>query len=227
MGNRVVDGTVTVFGKRIARLAAFAVLAAGLVAPVDAAGFLYRYRNAEGHAEISNSVPPERTALGYEVLNSYSMRVVEVVDPQKSPAEVARLERETQARNACQAALDRVNRQYQSELDVSAAEEHAITSLLTRIENAKVNLAQMQIQKRELAAEAARRERSGNVLNPGLRDSINRADQQINSLEEEIAARYHEQAAAKERFAGDLKLFTQGTCDDERAMQFLQAQASE
>ena len=227
MGKRMVSGTLTTLGKRIACFFALGLLTVGLALPVDAAGQLYRYRNAEGHAEISYSVPPERAPLGYEVLDAYSMRVVKVVEAQKSPEEIARLERETQARNACQEALDRVNRLYQSELDVNAAREQTVGSILTRIENAKVNLAQVQSQKRELEAEAARQERSGNALNTGLRTNIDRANQQVKNLQEEIAQRHEEHETAEARFAEELKLFLQGTCQDERAMRFVQAGAAE
>lgn len=223
----MVSRTLTTLGKRLAGFSAFGLLTVGFVLPVDAAGQLYRYRNAEGHAEISHSIPPSRAPLGYEVLDAYSMRVVEVVEPQKSPEEIARLERETQARDACQDALDRVNRRYQSELDVSAARDQAVRSILTRIENAKVNLAQVQNQRRELEAEAARQERSGNALDVGLRNNIERANQQAKNLQEEIAQRHAEHEATEARFTDELKLFLQGTCEDERAMRFLQAGAAE
>jgi hypothetical protein len=227
MEMRAVKGTLTTTVKRSACLMVLCVASFGLVSPADAGGQLYRYRNAEGHAEISNSVPPERAALGYEVLDAYSMRVVKVIEPQKSPEEVARMQREERARMACQSALDRVNRLYQSELDVNAAKEQTIRSLLTRIDNAKMNLARAQKQNRELEAEAARQERSGRTLDAGLRDNIDRAHQQITTLEAEIAQRYGEQDAAERQYAEDLKLFVQGTCEDERAMRFLQAQATE
>ena len=87
-----------------------------------------------------------------------------MVDAQKSPEEIARIEREKRARDACQEALDRVNRLYQSEADIDAAQEQAIGSILTRIENAKVSLAQLQDQNQELQAEAARQERLGSGL---------------------------------------------------------------
>ena len=224
MGKARFGRSPSVFVRRVALCAAFSVLALG-VAPADAGGYLYRYLNADGHAEISNSIPPDRATLGYEVLDPYSMRVIEVVEAQKSPEEVARLEREQQARNACNAALKRVNRLYQSEQDVGIAKEQALESLANRIENAKISLTQARNQKRELEAEAARRERAGNALNSTLRNNIDKANQQIQTLEEEIDQRYREQDMAEEQYAAELELFIQGTCDDERAMQFLQAQA--
>lgn len=204
---------------------ALCVLLLGLVGPVEAGGLLYRYVNAEGLREIGNSVPADRAAMGYEVLDPYSMRVVKVIDAQKSPEEVARLERENKARAACRQALDRVNRLYQSEADIDAAREHTIRSVQTRIENAKVNLAQLQDQKRALQAEAARQERAGIGLDAGLRTNIERATQQIESLEDEIAQRHEETERAEARFFQHRNLYLQGTCEDERAMRFSQASA--
>ena len=220
MAIRIVDNVRKHLGAGLVVVAGFS-----MVAPADAGGFLYRYRNAEGHAEISNSVPPERAPLGYEVLDAYSMRVVKVVDAQKSPQEIARIEREKRARDACQEALDRVNRLYQSEADIDAAQEQAIGSILTRIENAKVSLAQLQDQKQELQAEAARQERSGQGLNSTLRTNIDRANQQISTLEEEITKRHAEHEGAQSQFAADRVLYLQATCEDERAMRFQQAKA--
>ena len=216
-------------GRFTTRRPAACLVAAGLmlcvIGSVHAAGFVYRYSNAQGEIEIGNSVPAGRAAAGYEVLDADSMRVVEVVAPQLSDEEAQKQARQDQARAICQTALDRVNRMYQSDQDVHAARAQTLKSINTRIENAKVNLAHLQGQKRDLESEAARQERSGGGLNPGLRNSIDRANQQIQNLEEEIELRHQEVDDAEQRFAADLELFIQGTCEDRRAMRFLQAKA--
>ena len=75
--------------------------------------------------------------------------------------------------------------------------------------------------------EAARQERSGQGLDSTLRTNIERANQQINTLEEEITKRHQEHDGTQDQFAADRVLYMQATCDDERAMRFLQAKVHE
>jgi hypothetical protein len=192
-----------------------------------AAKLLYRYLNADGSVEISHTVPADRVALGYEVIDSRSGRVISVVERQKTQAEVDRINRETLARNACKTALDRVNSLYQSELDIQAAEDQAITALDGRIANAQLNLRQTLDQKRDYEATAAQLERSGNSLEPSLVNNIERADVQVGNLEREIEQRRREQEDARARFAQDLELFKQATCADEAALGFLQTDVAD
>ncbi|MDH3644155.1 MAG: hypothetical protein OES38_18765 [Gammaproteobacteria bacterium] len=207
-----------------ARALAIMLLGLVLLAPVMAqakAKYLYRYQNAQGRPEISHTIPPDRVALGYEVIDRTG-RVIKRVERQKTAAEVERINRETLARNACKRALERVNSLYQSELDIGYAEEQAITSLEGRIANAVLNLRQAQEQKRDMEATAAQLERSGKSLDTSLRRNIERADFQINTLEEEIGKREQEKIDARKAFANDLALFKQATCENEAALGFVQ-----
>lgn len=196
-----------------------------LLTPITAhaAKNLYRFLNAEGAIEISHTIPSDRVALGYEVLDSRSGRVVQVVEAQKSPEEVARIDRETRARSACRNALARVNSLYQSEIDITLAEEQTLKSLLGRIENATENLRLVRNQKRNFEATAARRERAGESLQKGLLSNIERANIQLGNLEREIEQRHRQQDDAQARFARDLVLFRQATCPSRAELSFLQS----
>src|SRR6187455_1342798 len=60
-----------------------------IAAPADTSvGRLYRYRNAEGAIELSNAVPAERVAGGYDVLDKRG-NVIERVAPQLTSQQVA------------------------------------------------------------------------------------------------------------------------------------------
>jgi hypothetical protein len=201
------------------------VMIVALLAPITvhaAQQHLFRYRNAQDKVEISHTIPTDRVALGYEVIDSRSGRVLEVVEPQKTQAEVDRIKRETQARNACAEALARVQAMYQSEGDIDAAEQQTIRSLDGRIENATLNLRQVRDQKRDFEATAAHLERAGKPLDSYLVTNIERARVQEGNLQQEIEQRHREQDDARARFARDLAIFRQGTCEDEAALGFIQ-----
>lgn len=183
-----------------------------------AANRLYRYLDASGQVAISHSIPSDRVKFGYEVVDARSGRVIEVVEAQKSPEEVARLEREAAARKACEDALDRVYSVYQSEHDIEQAEEKTMESLAQRIANAEFNLERARTQKEGFEATAARLERSGKVLDASLISNIERSQVQVDSLQTEIAQRRREQEEAKVRFARDRELYERQTCVDQTAI---------
>ena len=208
---------IAVFGTAQQLIIAMMGLALLTSSTAQAGQHLYRFLNAEGRVEISHAVPVERVALGYEVLDASSGRVVQVIDAQKSQQEVDRISRESQARNECEAALARVNSMYQSELDIEWAHDQAIESLAGRIVSAQLNLRQALDQKRHLEASAAQLERSGKSLDATLVNNIRRTDVQVENLEREIVQRGGEQDQTHERFAEDLALFQQANCSQQAA----------
>jgi hypothetical protein len=205
--------------------AAAAIVTLAILAPASAyaAKHLYKFYNADGSLEISHTIPTDRVALGYQIID-YSGRLIREVAAQKSQAEVDRINRETLARDACKTALARVNSLYQSELDIDSASQQAIKALDGRIANAQLNLRQALDQKRDFEATAAQLERSGKSLDAGLVNNIGRADVQAGNLEREIEKRRVEQDDARRRFAEDLALFKQATCADEAAFGFMQTE---
>ena len=189
-----------------------------LIPSLASANRLYRYLDANGQVAISHSIPSDRVKFGYEVVDAHSGRVIQVVEAQKSPEEIARLEQEAAARKACEDALDRVYAVYQSELDIENAEEQTLESLEQRIANAEFNLERAQSQKDGFEATAARLERAGKQLDASLISNIERSQVQVKSLETEIVQRRHEQEEAKERFARDRALFRQEICVEQTAI---------
>ncbi|MCZ6710298.1 MAG: hypothetical protein O7B25_08045 [Gammaproteobacteria bacterium] len=204
------------------RLLALTLIIA-LVAPitVSAAKNLFRFVNDEGVIETSDTLPTDRAAHGYEVIDR-SGRVLEVVEAQKSPEEIARIARETKKLNACQDALSRVNSLYQSELDISEAEKHTLNSLAVRIVYATDSLRRAKNTRRELEAAAAQREREGRSLQKSLVNNIESAISRVENLEREIEQRRHEQDDAGLRFANELALFKQATCANQTEIGFAQ-----
>ena len=205
------------------RLLALTLMIA-LVAPatVSAAKNLFRFVNEQGVIETSDTLPADRVIHGYQVIDR-SGRIVEVVEAQKSPEEVARIARETKERNACEDALSRVNSLYQSELDISEAEKHTLSSLAVRIEYATDSLRRAKNTRRELETAAAQREREGKSLQKSLVSNIESSISRVENLQREIEHRRHEQNDAGLRFAQELALFRQASCANQSEVGFVQS----
>ena len=120
----------------------------------EAAKF-YRYINADGLEEVSHTIPNDRVAFGYDVLDS-DMRLLEHVAPQLSREEIVIRNRRQREEALCLASRKRVHALYESEADITHAEKQALDSLVDRIANTQANLAQLRNQHRELQEEAAR-----------------------------------------------------------------------
>ena len=176
----------------------------------EAARF-YRYLNSDGLMETSHTIPADRVPFGYDVLDG-AMQVIEHVDPQLDPEELAikhRLEREEAI---CIASKKRVRSLYESEADIKHAEEQALDSLGTRIANAQANLAQLRNQRRELEERAARIDRAGLSLTHSVLGDIDRAIAQIENLELEIVQRNLEIEETRHKHERDLVMFRRSGC---------------
>ncbi|TDJ23861.1 MAG: hypothetical protein E2O59_13365 [Gammaproteobacteria bacterium] len=176
----------------------------------EAARF-YRYINAEGLEEISHTIPNDRVALGYDVLDA-NMRLVEHVARQLSPEEIVTRNRQQSEEAVCLTSQKRVRALYESEEDITQAEEQALDSLTNRITNAQANLAQLRNQHRALEEEAARMDRAGQSLTSIVLGNIDRAKAQIENLEGEIAQRKVEKEETRRQHAVDLEVFRRSEC---------------
>ncbi len=176
----------------------------------EAARF-YRYINAEGLEEISHTIPNDRVALGYDVLDA-NMRLVEHVVRQLSPEEIVTRNRQQSEEAVCLTSQKRVRALYESEEDITQAEEQALDSLTNRITNAQANLAQLRNQHRALEEEAARMDRAGQSLTSIVLGNIDRANAQIENLEGEIAQRKVEKEETRRQHAVDLEVFRRSEC---------------
>ena len=191
-------------GRRGLTLCLLAVAAAG---PADAAR-LYRFTNEQGRVEISHTIPTERVPFGYEVLDANSGRVIRSVEPQLSDAEYARkVEREQ-----CEAALARLDKLYQSEDDISAAQALALRSIDNRIAHSKANLAHLEAKQTEYEAQAAKLERAGAPLPQPLIANLEKTRAQIRTLETELANRSEDRDRAEARYALELEMYREQNC---------------
>ncbi len=184
-----------------------------LLGSVAQAGQLYRYRNADGGVEISSSIPNDRVPKGYEVIDSTSGRLLRTVAPQLTPAQAAAKAEHERRVGVCTIAQRRVQTMYESDEDIDQAETKAMQSLQTRIVNAQANLTHLRSQRAKLEDQAARMERSGKGVSPILVGNLERAQNQIKNLEQEIVQRHSEQQETRDSYLLDRQIFELDDCE--------------
>jgi len=203
-------GTMTqVVTRRTNRLLANAMAAMMCVAvlsPAANAGHLYRYKNADGFWVISSSIPSDRVTQGYRIIDEAG-RVVEEIAPQRSPEEARIYLAELEEQRKRDDAIRRINLLYGSEADIDHALKKALRSIDTSIANTQANIIHLRGQRQSLEDRAARIERAGNKITPKLVQNIETLDDQIQTLEREIASRQDEKETERQRHASDRDLF--------------------
>lgn len=190
-------------------------LLASLAASVQAGDMrLYRYKDSDGRLVLSQAIPGDQVAGGYQIIDAGTGRVLQTVPPQLDAEQLAAKRARERAQAACMADLERVQTLYSSEREIDRALEEALESIDGRIKNAEANLTQLRREQRKLEKEAARLERSGGALSDMLLSNIERSQAQIETLEAEIAQRHSDKETARARFAEDRMVFERGRCPD-------------
>ncbi len=205
---------MSIMGKLIVMAAAIC-LTLSLAGPVDAGGGrLYRYKNPDGSLVISQVIPGDKVARGYDVIDATTGRLLERVPPQLTAEQLAVKQARDRERQVCMDDLERVKTLYSAEQEIDRALEEALESIDSRIKNAEANLTQLRSEQRKFEKEAAQLERTGGALSDMLESNIKRTKIQIETLEGEITQRHKEKDAARERFAADREIFHRGRCPD-------------
>ena len=200
--------------KRFARLAGPALVLLGASVSVDAAS-LYRYINEKGYQEIGYSIPPHLVPNGYDVIDE-SGRLVRRVAPQLSEEEYAvKLERERKL-EACQKAIERVHRRYETLADIDVAEQAFEQQLQGRLRNDQANLEFSQGKLAEQREDAAARERKGEAIPDDLLANIQQTELQIQNLSAQMEARHRNAAAKAGEFDEERRVFQLVDCSSEQ-----------
>ena len=162
------------------------------LASTAAGAELFRYRNSDGVVVLANTIPAEYASNGYTVID-HRGRVLRVVPRQLSGAELAaRAEAEASERAAQAERLERrradeeLLRLYSTPEDVDRAMERKLASIEGAIDTVKANIQRLRTQKRNLQAQAAEIERSGQSLPQNILSGIRSIDDQIAEKEREI-----------------------------------------
>lgn len=158
--------------------------------PVAGAGEFYRFKDAQGRTQISDKIPPQYVANGYEILDS-RLFVVHRVDPALTANELVRREQAKllKQRIAQQAAQDRaLLDRFPSVADVEAAARSEMGRLELQVE---IQSKTLQVQQQSLASlkrRAAREERDGEVSLETL-DALNAKEMDVLKAEAALLER--------------------------------------
>jgi hypothetical protein len=197
---------------RLAQALAGLILLAAL--PVDAAT-LYRYINDKGYQEIGYSIPPHLVSNGYDVIDE-SGRLIRRVSPQLTEEEyAAKLERERRL-EACEKAMERVHRRYETLTDIDAAQRLYEAQLDESLKNDQSNLAYSKNALTERQEQAAGLERAGKPIPRHLIDNIERTEMQIQSLTAQIQGRERGREEKAREFDEERRIFKLVDCNAEQ-----------
>jgi len=179
------------------------------LAPGGFAAELFRYRNNDGVVVLANTIPAEYAREGYTVID-HRGRVLRVVPRQLSEAELAAQAEAEAAERAAQAARlarrrqdEELLRLYSTPDDVDRAMERKLESIEGAIDTVNANIQRLRTQKRNLQAQAAEIERSGQAIPQNILSGIRSIDDQIAEKEREIEAREAEVLATQADFEKD------------------------
>jgi hypothetical protein len=168
----------------------------------------YRYKNASGVTEISNSIPPELADKGYSCITKGR----EVVVPPKLPQkEQEQRDLDDEAEKAAREAGvphertdEELEKLYASPCDVEAGRTRKILSIDSTMRSAKANLQGLKLKKQDFEEQAADRERAGLPPSADILHNLESIDAQIVEANKEIAKRQIEKEHALGQFELDL-----------------------
>lgn len=174
----------------------------------EAAGVLYRYRDAQGRQFIEQSIPPEVAPRGYEII-SKSGQVLKTVPPAPKGADIEKM-MEQMRREAELAEWDsRLRRRYSSVEDIRSAKERSISELEGNLGILKANLSGVKSQIEDQQARAAVQERSGRPVSEAVLKNIRTLEAELAGLHQQIEQRREELDAEAARFDRDMERFAE------------------
>ena len=156
---------------------------------------LYRYTNEQGVQVLDDKVPPRYVAGGYEVL-TIGGRVLEVVPPQLTGAELAAKQR----REAQQEADRELLKRYNSVADIESARSRKLAIVEQDIAIMRSNIASLGKQIEQEETSAARTQRNGGKVAPELLKRIDSLREEVGVLRERLARREQEEQKLNKEF---------------------------
>ncbi len=186
--------------KNLARIFA-ALLVVLMSAPVSAAGYLYRYKDANGRPVIARSIPPQFVDMGYEVLTE-RMRIVRVVPP----ADVR--EKMLAEQKAEKERLENDKRLLRTYNDVKEAEEtrdRKVAEMELFIDAKKKGIDRLEVNLADSLRRAADMERQGKKVTPAILKNIDAIKTQISEEGLKLSSMRDELQELRGRFADDIE----------------------
>lgn len=170
-------------------------------APLSAAGYLYRYKDANGRPVISRSVPPEFVEAGYEVLTE-QMRIVRVVPPADVREKL--MEEEKQRKERLENDR-RLLRSYNSASEAEESRDRKVQELELFIDTKKKGVDRLQNNLTSALQDAADVERQGKKVSKELLKNIEAIKVQIQEEEAKLVTLREELQEVRGRYADDIE----------------------
>jgi hypothetical protein len=195
------------------QLAAVVALAAATIAPAGAAGKFKCWTNAEGVRECGETVPPEFSQDGHEVLNTKGdvvsekerAKTEEELEEAKKQAAAVKEQKEMEAEAKRQDAI--LLQTYTKVEDIERMRDEQILSLESTIKvtNARSDKIKTDLDKR--VAAAAAEERAGKAPNEKLLANIESLKKQLANNDEFVAKKKTEEETIRADFEQKIKRF--------------------
>lgn len=185
--------------KTVSLLTALALLAGA--AAVQAAGYLYRYKDANGRPVIARSIPPEFVDGGYEVLTE-SMRIVKVIPPADVREKILAEEKQRKEREAKDR---RLLRTYNSVAEAEEAKQRKVTELELFVDSKKKGIDGLQKNLADTLQNAADLERRGKPVTPAILKNIDALKVQIQEEQTKLLALRKNLQEVRGRYSDDIE----------------------
>jgi hypothetical protein len=204
------------------------LLAAALLGVIGSAAadrVRYKWRDESGSLHYSDSVPPEATRLGYEIVNEHGV-VVRRVERAKSEAELAAAKASADKVAAEKRKADEVARNDAQMLAAYPTEEELRKSLQAQIDLIKQNIQATEVgiasQEKSLAerlVHAAEQERNGKPVPPPVQKQINTLRAGLADQKAFLERRTADRAAMEKQLSDELERYRvlKKRQDDERS----------
>ena len=162
----------------------------------------YRYIDSRGVTVMDRQVPAEYSGKGYEVLNQRG-RVIQVVPPAPTAAEIREAQAAAQAAKVQADADAQLLHLYSSLADVDRARTRKLAELDALISVAQGNIQNLSTQQGALQGQAADQERAGRQVPQSLIDQMSDVRDQQQTLKADILRYQATRKQADADFAQD------------------------
>lgn len=173
------------------------------------------WTNSDGVRECGNTVPPEYSQQGHEVLTDQAV-VTDKTERAKTDEELAEearlaeLQKQREKEAMQKARADRVLLDtFSSEHDMILARDGKIASLNAQIRLTESRIEKLQVSLDQLIERAAELERRGQTPSEDLVDQINGTRAQIEENHRFIADKHAEEQRVRDKFAVDISRFNE------------------
>jgi len=170
----------------------------------------FRWRDAEGNLHYGDSLPPEASKLGYDVVNPQGI-VVKHVERAKTPEELAAAKaQQAQAQAERKVAEQRAREDeqmlanYPDESDLKHAQDQQADMLEQQVKAAAASLRNQEQSLADLLDRAAEAERTGKELPAEQAKQLARMRKQVDQQRETVLARERERDEARSHFEEEL-----------------------